>query len=78
MRQLRLKLELSQEAVAGKIGVSASLVSRLETGKPVRRRHMIETSYRTALEADKLPKQIELQQIDLDISQCLYRGRKCI
>lgn len=65
LRQLRWTLEVSQAAVARKIGVSASLISRLENGKPIKRRRMVETSYRTALEVIKLVKQMRLRDLDL-------------
>lgn len=77
LQEMRLALEISQKEIANRIGVSASVIGRLERGEPIQRRKLVETSYRTALEAIQLLKQKILDNLDVHVPSCLKRGRKC-
>lgn len=77
LQELRLALEVSQKVIANKIGVSVSVIGRLERGEPIQRRKLLETSYRTALEAIQLVKQKILDDLDVHKPSCLKHGRKC-
>lgn len=77
LQEMRLALEISQKEIANRIGVSTSVISRLERGEPIQRRKLVETSYRTALEAIQLAKQKLLDNLDVHKPSCLKHGRKC-
>lgn len=77
LRELRLALDVSQKELSNKIGVSASVIGRLERGDVIQRRKLVETSYRTALEAIQLAKQKALDNLDVHKPSCLKQGRKC-
>lgn len=77
LQEMRLALEVSQKEISNRIGVSASVISRLERGDTIQRRRLVETSYRTALEAIQLAKQKILDKLDVHTPSCLKHGRKC-
>ena len=77
LQEMRLALEISQKEIANRIGVSASVIGRLERGDAIQRRKLVETSYRTALEAIQLAKQKLLDNLDVHKPSCLKHGRKC-
>lgn len=49
LRQARLALKITLKEMAQHMGCCAKTVSRLETGKPVKRRNMVYSSYITTL-----------------------------
>lgn len=78
LKAMRFALEVSQKTIGDKIGVSVSVIAKLERGKPIKRRRLVETSYRTALEAIKLEKQKSLDNLNVQRLFCLKRRRNCI
>ena len=49
LRAARVKAKISQTELAQRMGVSATLIRKIETGKKVQRRQPIVTCYRLAL-----------------------------
>lgn len=49
LRKIREGLKIARNEIANRIGVSESVLARLEAGEAIKRRRMVETSYRTML-----------------------------
>lgn len=59
LRHIRESLRISRDEVSFYIGASKSVIARLEAGKPIQRRIVVETSYRTMLHMIPLLRQLE-------------------
>ena len=59
LRKSRESLHISRREISDLIGASVSVIVRLEDGQPIRRRCVVETSYRSMLRFIPMQRQVE-------------------
>lgn len=59
LRKARESLHISRQEVSELIGASVSVLVRLENGQPIRRRCVVETSYRSMLHFIPMQRRVE-------------------